>query len=365
MKLTSTELLKKLLLLFLIFSGIYFARDFLIPFTLGAILAMIFLPICKWLEKKGISKNIAPLFCILLILLLVSGIIAMLGWQISELSKDAVLIENRVSDISSIIREYIYTHSGISKTEQIRLLHEQNPMFTNFFMNTLGSITSIFSQCLLILVYIFLLLFYRTHIFQFIVKLSPTHEKENVKELIYSAAKISQQYLVGLAKMISLLWIMYSIGFSIIGVENPIFFAIICGMLEIIPFIGNITGTSLTVLVSIVQGASFGMVISIVITYAIIQFIQGWILEPLILGPQVKINPLFTILALVIGELVWGIPGIILAIPLTAMLKILCDHIESLKPYGFLIGERKTPIQERKFLRKIKNFFKKSPQNPS
>jgi predicted PurR-regulated permease PerM len=77
------------------------------------------------------------------------------------------------------------------------------------------------------------------------------------------------------------------------------------------------------------------------LTYGIIQFIQGWVLEPLILGRQVKINPLFTILALVFGEIIWGIPGVILAIPITAMLKIVCDHIDALKPYGFLIGEIK------------------------
>jgi predicted PurR-regulated permease PerM len=57
------------------------------------------------------------------------------------------------------------------------------------------------------------------------------------------------------------------------------------------------------------------------------------------LGPQVKINPLFTIIVLILGQLLWGIPGVILAIPLTAMFKIVCDHVESLKPYGFLIGE--------------------------
>jgi predicted PurR-regulated permease PerM len=69
--------------------------------------------------------------------------------------------------------------------------------------------------------------------------------------------------------------------------------------------------------------------------------VHGWVLEPLILGHQVKINPLFTIIALIIGDLLWGIPGIILAIPLTAIFKIICDHIEPLKPYGFLIGEIK------------------------
>ncbi|MES1182045.1 MAG: AI-2E family transporter, partial [Flavobacterium sp.] len=95
------------------------------------------------------------------------------------------------------------------------------------------------------------------------------------------------------------------------------------------------------------------MLAGIVITYGVVQFIQGWFLEPLILGPQVKINPLFTIMALVLGQLLWDIPGIILAIPLTAILKIACDHIEPLKPYGFLIGEIKNDKLKRSVVEKM------------
>ena len=95
--------------------------------------------------------------------------------------------------------------------------------------------------------------------------------------------------------------------------------------------------------------------IGIMITYAVVQFIQGWVLEPLILGPQVKINPLFTILTLVLGELLWGISGIILALPIIAIFKIICDYIEPLKPYGFLIGEIETVKRDGRFIKKIKS----------
>lgn len=160
-----------------------------------------------------------------------------------------------------------------------------------------------------------------------------------MEQVLDRVAHVSQQYLIGLVKMIGLLWVMYGIGFSLLGVKNALFFAILCGLLEIVPFIGNITGTSLTVVVSAVQGASTSMLFGIIGTYVMIQLIQGWVLEPIILGPQVKINPFTTIIVLVMGELIWGIPGIFLAIPLVAMFKIVCDHVESLKPYGFLIGE--------------------------
>ena len=149
------------------------------------------------------------------------------------------------------------------------------------------------------------------------------------------------------------------IGFSILGLKNPLFFAFLCGLLEIVPFIGNITGTIITVLIAAVNGANFFVLIGIVGTYGIVQFIQGWLLEPFIVGSQVKINPLFTIIALVIGELVWGIPGIFLAIPLIAMFKIVCDHIESLKPYGFLIGEIESAKAELGFIERVKNRMKR------
>jgi predicted PurR-regulated permease PerM len=134
---------------------------------------------------------------------------------------------------------------------------------------------------------------------------------------------------------------MYSIGFSIVGVKYAVLFAIICGLLEIVPFVGNLVGNALAILMVIIQGGGMEMVIGVLITYLTVQFLQTYILEPLVVGAEVNINPLFTIIILVIGELVWGIPGMVLAIPLLGIVKIICDHIDSLKPYGYLIGSDK------------------------
>ena len=134
------------------------------------------------------------------------------------------------------------------------------------------------------------------------------------------------------------LWVMYSIGFSIVGVKYAVFFAILCGLLEIVPFIGNLTGNLLAIIMVIIQGGGAGMVLAVLVTYAIVQFLQTYLLEPLVVGAEVNINPLSTIIILVLGELIWGIPGLILAIPLLGIIKIICDHIEPLKPFSFLIG---------------------------
>ena len=358
MNLTSISLIKKLLSVFLIVLGLYYAKDFLIPLAIAAIIATLFLPFCKWMESKKITRGIATIICIITLLLFMGGILTLLVWQISLLANDFELLKLRAIDTSEHVQEYIFNQFGITIEKQAQIIKAQQTSVTKLILGLLGTLTSNFASLLLTLVYIFCLIYYRGHIKQFLLKLSVASQRHETEKVIYRVAQVSQQYLLGLSKMIFLLWIMYGIGFSIIGVKNAIFFAILCGLLEIVPFIGNITGTLITVLVAAVQGASPATTIGIIGTYGLVQLIQGWILEPIIVGSQVKINPMFTIIALVIGELIWGISGIFLAIPLIAMFKIVCDHIESLKPYGYLISEIETSKMKISFTKKILKWYK-------
>ena len=241
--------------------------------------------------------------------------------------------------------------------KQLQLLSNEKISIADTMQVVAGSVASMATDFILVMVYIFLFLYFRTHIRQFILKLVSPVQKTEMSKMLTDITFVSQQYLVGLAKMIVCLWIMYAIGFSLLGVKNALFFAVLCGFLEIIPFIGNLTGTTLTILVSVVQGAGMPLVISIIATYLIVQFIQEWILSPMIVGTQVKINAFTTIIAMVLGALIWGVAGIFLAIPLIAMFKIVCDHIETLKPYGFLIGEIETRKKKSGFTLKLKKLL--------
>ncbi|MFN8237918.1 MAG: AI-2E family transporter [Chitinophagales bacterium] len=337
----STTLLKKMLLIFLVVAGLHFLEEFLIPFLLGTLLATLFLPFCKWLEKKGIIRLFSVFICLLTLLFAITALGALLGWQFSKLTSDLSYLQQKLIETFDHIQSFIFNHFGISANAQSQLLKDQQSSLTGYLESIAGSMAAIIKGYILTVVYFFLLLYYRSHVKQFLLRLAPASKQKEAAHIIYSASEVSQQYLQGLSKMIFCLWIMYGIGFSAVGVKNALFFAILCGLLEIVPYIGNITGTVITLLVAASHGAGYPMLGGIVITYGTVQFIQGWILEPLILGPNVKINPLFTIIALVLGELVWGIPGIVLAIPIFHYFKIIYDHIEELKPYGFLIRELK------------------------
>ena len=353
-----SSVIKKIAIVFLVVAGLYFAREFLIPLCIGGILATLFLPFCNWIEKKKIPKGVAVLLSLLGMLSIIVMLISLVGYQVSELVADAEILKEKAIASGTRIQKYIFDTLSISVKEQDKIIKNEQPSYANIMQAMLGSMASFVTSIILILVYFVFLLYYRNHIKSFLVQLAAKSQQDEMSEVIQSVAAVSQQYLIGLSKMIFLLWIMYGIGFSVLGVENAIFFAILCGLLEIVPFVGNITGTTLTVLVAAINGANAEVLIGIVIVYGIVQFVQGWILEPLVVGAQVQINSLFTILALVLGELLWGIPGIILAIPLTAMFKIICDHIEPMKPYGFLIGEIVTPKKGIKIIEKIKTIIK-------
>lgn len=350
-----------LFLLFLVFTGLYFAKPFLVPLLLGGMFSMLWLPLARKFEIKGFNRGMAALGCVLILVFILAAIIALISWQVSELAKDLSGTRDFFQQTIQKLEGSISKHLGISKETQEKFIKEQQSGGSGEAGKAaaaiLGTFMGILVDTLLVLVYMFLLLYARLHIKQFILKLVPQHQHQKTNSIIKDSTDVVQQYLSGLAKMIVVLWVMYGIGFSIVGVKNALFFAFLCGLLEIIPFVGNITGTGFAILASLSQGAGTNLVIGIVATYGIVQFLQTYILEPLVVGAGVKLNPLFTIIGIVIGELLWGIAGMVLAIPVLGMTRIICIHIDALKPYGFLIGEEKKK-KGPGLVEKVKGWFK-------
>jgi predicted PurR-regulated permease PerM len=362
---TNTQLLKPALVLLvavLIVVILVYAMPFLVPLTFAGLLSMLLLPVVKWLQKKNISHLLAILLAILLLVAFFAMVIVFTGWQIAGIAEDSNKLQQQLIQKYNELRQYIAQTLGISPEKQTQLLQQQRSSGSGNTGSLLtGLISGIFgflTNTLLVLVYIFLFLLFRRKLKGFVVKLVAPDRKVEALKTVNEVQKVSQQYIAGLFFMIVCLWIMYTIGFTIAGVKNAFFFAIICGLLELVPFVGNLTGTALTLGMSLVQGGDAGVLLGIVITYVLVQFIQSYILEPLIVGAEVQINPLFTIVGLVAGEVLWGIPGLILAIPILGIAKIICEHVEPLKPYAYLIGHEKK--EDKGLKKKIKAFIKKS-----
>ncbi len=347
------RLATRLLLFFaLFFGGLVYAKLFLVPIAFAGILAMLALPLANWLERKGIGKSLATALCLLTLLLIVATLFTVLGWQVSTLLSDLGNIEQKILGAVQKAQGWISETVGISPKEQQQMVEQQQQKAQSSgggigdAVKTLpGAVFGALTNILITLVYLFLFLRFRLHLKRFVLKVVPEPDRRTALDILHQSSGVVQKYLTGMGGMILCLWVMYGIGFSIAGVQSAVFFAILCGTLELIPFVGNIAGTSLTLLVSLTQSnGGSGVLIGILITYAAVQAIQSYILEPLVVGRQVKLHPLFTILIIVLGELLWGIPGMVLAVPLLGIAKIICDRVPSLQPYGYLIGEEENVL---------------------
>ncbi|PWV48909.1 AI-2E family transporter [Chitinophaga sp. S165] len=356
-----------LIVLTLIVLILVYGKPFFVPIAFAGLLAMLLLPISKWLQSKGVNKAVAILLSMLTFVGFFALVIWFISWQVSDIAENASKLEQQVMEKYQQLRQLLSTEYGISAEKQEQMLKEQQSSSSGKVSATLTAIISGFggflTNLLLVLVYVFLFTFFRERIKGFIVRLVPESEKENALSCIHKTQQVAQEYLKGLFLMIVFLWIMYSIGFTIAGVKNAFFFAILCGLLEIIPFVGNLAGTALTLMMSLVQGGDMNLVIGILVTYGLVQFIQSYLLEPLVVGSGVSINPMATIVGLVAGELLWGIPGMVMAIPLMGMMKVIFDHIPAMRPYAYLIGQEEKKDSNwkqsiKKIGSKIGNLFK-------
>lgn len=336
-----------LILLIAVLAGVilHFGKPFLVPLVIAILLAILLLPISAWLEKKGVNRALSAILADLLLVVLFAGLIAFFTWQATDMAKKATNIEQQISTQYQKAQKFVSEKLGVPAEKQKEMLKKQQSSgggklagaVTGFIAGMGGMI----ANSLLILVYIFLFIYYRRKIKRFLIRIVPNNEEGNTREVIDRSQMVIQKYLGGLALMIIALWVMYAIGFSIAGVESPILFAILCGTLEIVPFIGNLIGNALTIIATLAQGGGMNVVIGILITYAVVQTFQSYVLEPLVVGSEVNINPLFTIVGLIAAETIWGIAGMVVAIPVMGVTKIICDHVEPLKPYGEFMGEKK------------------------
>jgi len=351
-----------LLILIMAVVILVYAKPFLVPLTFAVILSLLLLPVARWLEAHGVAKALAILLVIIGFLSLFAGLVFFTNWQLSGLAEDTAKMEQQATATLESLRAYISNTFGISPQKQQQILKQQQEgasgQASAFITGFLSGLGTFLTNTLLVLVYIFLMLFFRSHLRTAILKFIPAAQQAAGKKIMHDAQHVTQKYLTGLALMIVSLWVLYGIGFSIVGVKNALFFAVLCGVLEIIPFVGNLAGTVLTLAMAMVQGGSSSMLIGILVTYALVQFVQTYIIEPLVVGSEVNINPLFTIAGIVAGELLWGIPGMILSIPVLGMFKIICDGVEPLQPIGFLIGAPKEKKSKSGFMEKIKSKVK-------
>jgi predicted PurR-regulated permease PerM len=341
-KLTKSVLI--ILLVIGLVAILYFGRPLLVPVAFGVFFAMLFTPMARWLVSKNIPKIGAVVLCLLSLLLTFAIILGAVSWQGNSLAQDWPKIKEELSSQAAELEEWAITNIGIvseSRVQQIKdNLARQKKNIGSWIQNFLGSVFDMLTSALLALLFMVFIMINSERLYRFALKLTSKGDQENTEEMIESARKKAAQYFVGRSMLVGIQGVLYMIGFSVFGLQYAIPIGILAGLLTFIPYIGNIIGGGLAILVALATGGGSTVIFGILGTMTVVQVLENYILEPWIVGSEVSLNPLFTFASVIALSLVWGIAGTILAVPLAAILKTVFDHSESLRPYGYVMGLR-------------------------
>jgi predicted PurR-regulated permease PerM len=164
--------------------------------------------------------------------------------------------------------------------------------------------------------------------------------------------------------VICVLFVLNSIALLSLGIEHALLFAAFAAALNVIPFVGPLLGSLFPILFALVTKDSLFYPVAVLVSFLLIQSLEGNLITPNIVGRNVSLNPLVTLVTLFFGAAVWGVVGMILFIPLTAVLKEIIGNIEGLEPYAYVMGTGEKPPPEKpgiwdRIAEKAKKLFSK------
>lgn len=326
---------------YFLFLGLSKAKGFFAPLITAVILSLVVLPLSHIMERK-MKRTLAALLNSLLLFLISIGLMAIISFQVRSFTEDWSMIKNTMQPKIEQIKNFALQHTPLNKEDIEEAKKNPSIMSSNTsekVTDFISGLSSFVASYLLTFVYIFFLLNYR-HIFKnFLLRIFPDEKRRNVKTIINKSAKVAPQYLIGKLLLMGLLAVIYSIGLGISGVNNFILVSVIAALLTLIPYVGNVIGFTMAVAFGYLTSGDITVFIGIALTFTLTQFVESYVLQPYVVGEKVDVHPFFVIISVILGNMVWGIIGMILAIPILGIITVVLLNIKELKPLGILLSK--------------------------
>ncbi len=354
MKVSTPFYTKLAMILFSMISIVYISiigKFILAPLLFAFLLAMLLLPIASLLERKlHLSRSLASTVSILFLLIIIGLVFFLIGTQISNLADDWPKFQKQFANSGLETQRWISRTFNINFRDQMDYLNTTTDKIKSASTSMIGATVLSVSSVLLFLVFVliesFFILQYRRHLKKFLLALFNQSHAPVVYDIIQQVQSIVRKYIVGLMLQVLIVATLCFVAFSLIGIEYALLLGIIAGLFNIIPYIGILTAFIFTMAIAVGSAASATQLIFAAGAMIGVHLVDSNFLLPVVVGSKVKINPLITLLGIILGEMIWGVPGMFLSIPIIAIVKIIFDRVESTKPWGYLLGEEDAEVPQ-------------------
>ncbi|MBL0372659.1 AI-2E family transporter [Rhizobium sp. KVB221] len=343
--------------LLLLVYGLYIGRDFLTPVILAFLLALTLTPIVRFLSKWAVP----PALSATILIVVSAGAITILAYvtsgPVSQLVADAPQIsaklQERIHSIRRTVDKAVEATSQIdSATETITDGNVQKVVVAQpgILSRAAGSLLSIGTTLAITLVLSLFLLSSGTLFYEKLIQsFSLMSDKKRALRVVYSVEREISRYLFTITLINAGLGIAVGGGLWLLGIPNAMVWGVAAAVLNFLPYVGAL---ATIVLVAIISLVTFENIVFSLLAPAFVlccNIVEGQFVTPLLLGRRLELNPVAVFLSISFWSWIWGFVGALLAVPLLVVIKVVCDHFETLKPFGnFLSAQQpsKVPAEE-------------------
>ena len=326
----------------LIFLFMWMGRSVLVPLFFSFLVAILLHPLVKFFEKKRFPRALAAVTALLIFMILLGGLFYFFSHQVVRLSRDLPSLQAKVTDKWEQIQDWISDKYHITNTQQVAYVNKSATGILNSAVNSAATTFMGIAETLILTIFFFIFTFfilqYRRLLMHFVVELFDQEHNDKVQVVIVRIRSLINSYVVGLLIEMSVIAVLIFASLMIIGVKYALLISIMAAVLNIIPYLGIYSCMAIAMIITAATGTT-GQVVAVGIVFLVTHFADANVILPHVVGGKVKMNPFITILAVLIGHLVWGIPGMFLFIPLTAILRLISEEVPGMKPWAILMGE--------------------------
>ncbi|MBP7513115.1 MAG: AI-2E family transporter [Flavobacteriales bacterium] len=322
--------------------GLYVGASIIVPMMFALLLAMLLNPFVTRLQKWRFPRILAITIAVLFAMFALAGLAYFIGTQAAHFSESLPQLKQKLNVLGSEAEQWAQDAFNMRKrdvTEAVeKVKNEGMEQGGSLVGTTLTAVGTLFAFFFLLPVFTFLLLLYKRLLLTFIAKLFPPKDQDVLQDVLKNTKGVVQSYLVGLILEAGIVATLNWVGLLIIGVEYALLLAVIGAVLNLIPYIGMMIATILPMVIALATGEPSDA-LWVLALYAFVQFLDNNFIVPHVVASRVELNALVSIIAVMVGGAIWGVPGMFLSIPLTAMLKVIFDRVAGLEPWGFVLGD--------------------------
>jgi predicted PurR-regulated permease PerM len=319
-------------------------KVFLAPVAFAMILSMALAPVCNWLDKLGVHRVLSIVLTYVALALLLAIIVTLISMTFvniyQELPQIKVQIEEGFVKLNETLSEFFnFTDNEIQNYLRENRSRIFGPAWS-FIEGTFSSSLKVIGSIFLTLLFTFFLLLYRRGIKKVLLQGKSERVQQELSTLLSNIAEVVKNYALGLLIVMILLGTVNSIGLWIIGIKYAFFWGYLAGFMIIVPYVGTTLGGVLPFLYALATTDTYWQPIVIVIMYYSIQQIEGNFITPNVVGSKINVNPMVVISAMICGALIWGIAGMILALPVVGITKVILSHYKKTQVLGNLMSDK-------------------------